>query len=95
MRTIPLLAALTTTAVLIATQPAAASPPSKPCTDAAESTWMKIDAAKAKLAEAGYSVRRIKVAMRCYEAYVVDKAGKRLELFLDPVSGKVVETKEN
>ena len=40
------------------------------------------------------SVRRMKVAMNCYEAYVV-KDGKRQELFLDPVSGKVVETRDN
>lgn len=88
------LAAALTAAALLAAHPAAASPPSKPCTDAAESTWMKIDDAKAKLAQAGYNVRRIKVAMRCFEAYVT-KDGKRLELFLDPVSGKIVETKEN
>ena len=53
-----------------------------------------MDAAKAKLVKDGYSVRRMKVAMNCYEAYVV-KDGKRQELFLDPVSGDVVETRDN
>ncbi len=94
MKALPLLAALTTAAALFAAAPASASPPSKPCTDAAQSTWMKIDDAKAKLTAAGYDVRRIRVSMRCYEAYVT-KDGQRLELFLDPVSGKVVETKHN
>ena len=94
MKFLPLLGAAIVSTALLATQPAAASPPSKPCTDAAESAWMKIDDAKANLTEASYDVRRIKVAMRCFEAYVT-KDGKRLELFLDPVSGKIVETKEN
>ena len=94
MKAIPFLAVLTAAGALLAAQPAAASPPSKPCTDAAESSWMQIDAAKTKLTEAGYTVRRVRVAMRCFEAYVV-KDGKRLELFLDPVSGTVVETREN
>lgn len=89
-----ILAATAIAGALLAAQPATASPPSKPCTDAAESSWMSIDTAKAKLTAAGYTVRRMKVAMRCFEAYVV-KDGKRLELFLDPVSGTVVETREN
>lgn len=88
------LAVAAATAVVLTAQTAAASPPSKPCTDAAESSWLKMDAAKAQLTKAGYSVRRMKVAMGCFEAYVV-KDGKRLELFLDPVSGKIVETREN
>ncbi len=94
MKFTPLLAAAAITGGLLAAQPAAASPPSKPCTDAAESSWMSMDTAKAKLTAAGYTVRRMKIAMRCFEAYVV-KDGKRLELFLDPVSGAVVETREN
>ncbi len=88
------IAALAAVALFVGATPALASPPSKPCTSAAQSTWMTMDAAKAKLVTAGYSVRRIKVAMNCFEAYVV-KDGKRQELFLDPVSGTVVETRDN
>lgn len=30
---------------------------------------------------------------RCYEIYGTDKAGKKVEIYFDPVSGKPVEQK--
>ena len=93
MKTTPYLSAIVAVALLAT--PVVASPPSKPCTDAAEKSWMKMTDARKTLVKAGYDVRRMKVAMNCFEAYVIDKKGNMLELFLDPVSGKVVETKKN
>jgi hypothetical protein len=78
--------------VALAPTVAMASPPSKACTDQPRSAWLKMDKVRADLEKAGYSVRRIKVARNCYEAYVV-KDGKRQEIFLNPVTGKIVETK--
>jgi hypothetical protein len=50
--------------------------------------------AKAKLADAGYSVAKFKRTRtgNCYEAYVTDKDGKRMELFLDPTTAKIVHS---
>jgi hypothetical protein len=47
-----------------------------------------------KLTEAGYTVARIKATRtgNCYEAYVTDKTGKKMELFLDPTTAKVVHS---
>ena len=93
MKTLICMTAIAALALL--STPVMASPPSKPCTSAAEKRWMKIANAEKILVKAGYDVRRMKVAMNCFEAYVIDKSGNMLELFLDPVSGKVVETKKN
>lgn len=90
-----LVVGLLSAAGAIAASPTMASSPSRPCTSATENTWMKIDDARQELTRAGYSVRRMFVAKHCFEAYVVDAKGKRLELFLDPVSGRVVEQKDD
>jgi len=49
-------------------------------------------AAQAKITEAGYTVASIKTtrAGNCYEAYVTDKSGAKMELFLDPTTAKIV-----
>lgn len=51
-------------------------------------------AIKAKIAEAGYTVAKLKRTRtgNCYEAYVTDKGGKRMELFLDPTDAKIVHS---
>lgn len=55
---------------------------------------MTVDAAKAKISEAGYTVTSIKETRsgNCYEAYVTDKTGKKMELFLDPTSANIVHS---
>jgi hypothetical protein len=70
---------------------ASARPPSKPCTDAPSTQWQEQSAVEQQLKDQGYEVRRVKVAMNCFEAYVIDPQGKMAELFLNPVSGEVVE----
>ncbi len=55
--------------------------------------WMSQDAAKAKVAEQGYETHRIKRDDGCYEIYATDKNGARVELYLNPVSGKIIKTK--
>ena len=62
----------------------------RPCTDKPESAYLSIDALKAKVAEQGYDIRSGEIKNACAEFYVLDKAGKRAELFLDPTSGVIV-----
>ncbi len=62
----------------------------RPCTDKPPSAYLSLDALKGKLAEQGYEIRSGKIKNACAEFYVLDKAGQRAELFLDPTSGAVV-----
>lgn len=62
----------------------------RPCTDKPEGAYLSLDALKAKVAEQGYEIRSGEIKNACGEFYVIDKAGKRAELFLDPTSGVVV-----
>lgn len=64
------------------------------CTTAPESQWMSEADAKAKITEAGYTVSKFKRTRtgNCYEAYVTDKSGKRMELFLDPTNAKIIHS---
>jgi hypothetical protein len=66
----------------------------RPCTDKPESAYLSIDALKAKVAEQGYETRSGEIKNACAEFYVLDKAGKKAELFLDPTSGVVVSGDE-
>ncbi|HVZ03601.1 PepSY domain-containing protein [Hyphomicrobium sp.] len=79
---------------LLAASPVFAAGYSGTCTTAAKDKWMTEAAAKAKVTEAGYTVTSIKTtrAGNCYEAYVTDKAGKKMELFLDPTTAKIVHS---
>ena len=62
----------------------------RPCTDKPETAYLSLDALKAKVAEQGYEIRSGEIKNACGESYVLDKANKRAELFLDPTSGVIV-----
>ena len=64
------------------------------CTSAAQSAWMSQDATKDLLKQQGYQdVRKIKVTEgNCYEVYVTDKSGTRMELFLDPTNANIIHS---
>lgn len=55
--------------------------------------WISVADAKGKAAAQGYQVRRIKREDGCYELYAISKTGQRLELYMNPVSGKIVTRK--
>ena len=55
--------------------------------------WMSKDAAKTKAAQMGYDVRRVKREDGCYEIYAIDKNGARVEIYMNPVTGTIVKTK--
>lgn len=79
---------------VLAAGPAFAGSYSGTCTSAAKDKWMTEADAKTKVTEAGYTVASIKTTRsgNCYEAYVTDKTGKKLELFLDPTTAKIVHS---
>jgi hypothetical protein len=78
----------------LAINPAFATSYSGTCAAAPEEQWMTEAAIQAKISEGGYNVSKLKRTRRgnCYEAYVTDKSGKRLELFLDPTNGNIIHS---
>lgn len=65
------------------------------CTKEPKAKWMSEKDLTAKLVAQGLTVKRIKTEGSCYEAYVVDKAGKRSEMMLNPVDGKFMGNESN
>ena len=63
------------------------------CTSAPMEKWMKPEQVEKLLTERGYQVRKVKVEDSCLEAFAM-KDGRRMEIYLDPVSGKIVKIKE-
>ena len=56
--------------------------------------WMKESDFKAKMEQQGYQIKTFKVSKgQCYEIYGTDKAGKKVEIYFDPVSAAVMEQK--
>ena len=85
---------ITLAALVVAGTPALAATYSGTCTTAPKEQWMTDAAVQVKLTEAGYTVKSIKAtrAGNCFEAYVTDKAGTKMELFLDPTTGKIIHS---
>jgi len=86
-----LLIAASTLTLIMAT-PALAKSDDASCGNVS-GTWMSKDAVKTKVAAQGYDVRRIKRENGCYEAYAISSKGNRLEIYINPVTGNIVKTK--
>ena len=67
----------------------------RPCTDKPAQDYLSLDALKAKVAEQGYQIRDAEIKKACGEFYVIDKTGKKSELFVDPTSGVIVSGGDN
>lgn len=82
------------TLAVLAVSPAVAGSYSGTCTTAPKEQWLTEAAVQVKVTEAGYTVKKIKAtrAGNCFEAYVTDKAGTKLELFLDPTTATIIHT---
>ena len=77
-------------AALLAISQAAFAEPR--CTSEPKEKWISESDMKAKIANLGYQAKVFKVTKgNCYEIYGFDKAGKRVEIYFDPVSGGIVE----
>jgi hypothetical protein len=94
MRKLPFVLSAAIAFAASAAAPASASGPSQACTTAPESQWLKIAEIQAKLEEQGYRVAKAKFKKSCGEIYATDKAGQRVELFVDPTSARIAETKK-
>lgn len=79
-------------AALLATTAAAAS--AGPTCQVPKDKWMKEADFKAKLEAQGYQIKTFKVTKgECYEIYGLDKAGKKVEIYFDPATAAVLESK--
>jgi hypothetical protein len=62
------------------------------CTPAPRDQWIAEAEMKSRIAALGYKVQVFKVTRGgCYEIYGRDAAGKRVEVYFDPVDGKIVK----
>lgn len=75
---------------------AGASGASETCTQEPKSKWLSQEAIAAKLKEQGFVVSRTETKRSCYEVKAKDAQGKRVELYVDPVTARIVkqETKD-
>jgi hypothetical protein len=66
------------------------------CTSEAKDKWISESEMKAKIASLGYQAKVFKVTKgNCYEIYGLDKSGKRVEIYFNPVDGKIVEERRS
>jgi hypothetical protein len=77
---------------MLATVPAFAD---DDCASAPRDQWLQPEQIKAKAEEMGYTVRSVGEDDGCLEVKGLDKAGTKVEVYFDPVSGAVVKTKED
>jgi hypothetical protein len=65
-----------------------------PACNAPQDKWMKEADFKKGLEDKGYQIKTFKVSKgQCYEIYGFDKSGKKVEIYFDPVTAAVLETK--
>lgn len=82
-----LIAALATTLV-------AGSAFAGPACSVPQDKWMKEADFKSRLEAQGYQIKTFKVSKgQCYEIYGFDKAGKKVEIYFDPQTAAILETK--
>lgn len=78
----------------IATTLVAGSAFAGPTCNVPQDKWMKEADFKAQLEGQGYQIKTFKVSKgQCYEIYGFDKAGKKVEIYFDPQTAAVLETK--
>ena len=78
-------------ALLIA---AAGTAMASPTCNAPRDSWKPEASFKKELEAKGYQIKNFKVTKgHCYEIYGTDKAGKKVEIYFDPVSGQALEQK--
>ena len=65
-----------------------------PKCDAPQDKWMKESDFRKKVESDGYDIKTFKVSSgKCYEIYGFDKGGKKVEIYFDPITAAVLETK--
>lgn len=80
---------LTLFALSVLSAPAFAGPT---CTESEKSTWMNQETFKKDLVKQGYKIKKFKVTTgNCYEIYGWDKDSKKVEIYFNPITAKVVK----
>lgn len=54
------------------------------CPAVPKARWQPVQMLEKKLADQGWTVRRVKVEGSCYEVYGVDAQGQRVETYFNP-----------
>jgi hypothetical protein len=63
----------------------------KSCTELPKDKWMKEDDFKKKVEGLGYKIRKFKQPGSCYEIYGLNKEGKKVEVYFNPVDATIVK----
>ena len=88
------LLALAAAALALGASGAAMASPT--CTTAPKAQWLTEAQMKAKIAQLGYKdIKVFQVSGSCYEIYGRNKAGKKAEVYFNPVTGAVVRNNED
>lgn len=61
------------------------------CTNEPKDKWMSEQDMKAKIVGEGYTIKRFLTSGTCYEVYGKNKQGKNVEIYFNPVDGKIVK----
>lgn len=85
---IKLLAVATAIGMLAVGSPAHAS---RSCTSAPQNQWLSMQELQTKVETLGYKVQKAKLEKRCAEFYILDQDGNRIELYVDPTNGQIVD----
>lgn len=65
-----------------------------PKCDKPKDQWMKESAFRTQLEQKGYQIKTFKVSSgQCYEIYGSDKSGKKVEIYFDPVTAEILQSK--
>jgi len=62
------------------------------CTSASADQYLSAADLQAKIEAQGYKVKRVKIDKACGEIHAFDKAGAKVELYVDPTNGSIVRT---
>lgn len=65
----------------------------KNCTDLPKDKWMKEADFRKKVEAQGYTINKFKQSGSCYEIYGLNKEGKKVEVYFNPVDTTVVKEK--
>ena len=85
------MAMVTAIGMLALTGAAQAKGLGKPCTSMPESQWMSKQELQTKIEALGYNVQKVKLEKGCAELYIRDNIGGKIELFVDPSNGEIVD----
>lgn len=63
----------------------------KNCTDQPQAKWMNEEDFRKRVERLGYTINRFKQPGSCYEIYGLNKGGKKVEVYFNPVDASVVK----